>query len=305
MNTNLVNEINELVVSYFMNKEDSVLAELDYKLRLHELQIQLLKAKVQLVENPEATFATAEYTTLAHQLSHGNAFKQHELLIPLLMYLFKHHHEIKPALGTALRFMKDSADYLRPGDFGKTRTGVQRFLTNTRFAVMTLRNLGLIRSGSHKYNKNWELTIFGILLSGNMLIDGYGEFQREIQESEGILTEGAVFTILGKYLNQLGTPEAITRLTNYIFSDPIVDEQLSIYTDRFHEFISQLREMSKRIKSPMKDIDTVFSSYIKQINNDPNVSLLADSILLKKELDVSMARVYRILTSSVNNQTGN
>lgn len=299
MNTNLINEINELVVQYLMEPEPETLNKLDYMLRLHELQIQLLKSKIQLVENPEHLFKTAEISTLIQQLSHRNAFKQHELIIPLLMYLFKHHHQVKPALDTALRFMKDSAPFLRAGDYGKTKTGVQRFLTNTRFAVMTLRNLGLIRSGSHKYNKNWELTIFGILLAGSMLIDGYDEFQKEIKEQKGVLTEGAVFGILRRYLRNLSSPEEIIRLTKYIFSDPVVDEQLSIYRQSFIEFISQLQQLTERVKNPTKETDAIFSLYIKRVNKDENISLLADAIILKKELDVNMAKVYEILHSLV------
>lgn len=54
-------------------------------------------------------------------------------------------------------------------DFKKTKTGVTRCYTNTRFAAHVLRDYGLLKFGRKEAYKTWELSLTGFLVAADCL----------------------------------------------------------------------------------------------------------------------------------------
>src|SRR5205823_5429 len=58
---------------------------------------------------------------------------------------------------------------LTPIDFKKTKTGVTRCFTNTRFAANALRDYGLLKFTRREAFKTWELSLAGFLVAADVL----------------------------------------------------------------------------------------------------------------------------------------
>ena len=62
--------------------------------------------------------------------------------------------------------------HLGPLDFKKTRTGVIRCFTNTRFAALTLRNYGLLKFTKSEAFKTWSLSLIGMIVAAKVIEKG-------------------------------------------------------------------------------------------------------------------------------------
>lgn len=92
-----------------------------------------------------------------------------QLQSPLLVFLLLHHRERFPVLDIIQLFIEN----VRPGltflDFKKTKTGVTRCFTNTRFAAHVLRDYGLLKFTYREAYKTWELSLMGFLVAAEIL----------------------------------------------------------------------------------------------------------------------------------------
>jgi len=69
-------------------------------------------------------------------------------------------------------FIKAVWNYLGPLDFKKTKTGVTRCFTNTRFAALTLRNYGLLKFTQAEAFKTWSLSLIGMIVATKVMEKG-------------------------------------------------------------------------------------------------------------------------------------
>lgn len=98
----------------------------------------------------------------------GFGTKPIQLQVPLLLFLLIHHHKKWPVLRLINRFIDLVTPRLQPLDFKKTKTGVTRCHTNTRFAANVLRKYGLLRYTRREAFKTWELSIAGCLAAARI-----------------------------------------------------------------------------------------------------------------------------------------
>jgi len=86
----------------------------------------------------------------------------------LLQYLLIHHKENHQVLNIIENFIKQVWDELSILDFKRTKTGVTRCFTNTRFAANTLRNYGLLKFTQKEAFKTWELSLPGFIVAAKI-----------------------------------------------------------------------------------------------------------------------------------------
>jgi len=92
-----------------------------------------------------------------------------QLQSPLLIFLLLHHRERYPVLDIIQQFIEKIRPQLTFLDFKKTRTGVTRCFTNTRFAAHVLRDYGLLKFTYREAYKTWELSLMGFLVASAIL----------------------------------------------------------------------------------------------------------------------------------------
>ena len=87
---------------------------------------------------------------------------------PLLLFLLLYHRNRYRVLEIIQQFIRKVRPQLTYLDFKKTRTGVTRCFTNTRFAAHVLRDYGLLKFTHLQAYKTWELSLAGFLVAANI-----------------------------------------------------------------------------------------------------------------------------------------
>lgn len=91
-----------------------------------------------------------------------------QLQAPLLLFLLLHHRERFPVYDIIRLFIEEIRGQLEYLDFKKTKTGVTRCFTNTRFAAKVLRAYGLLKFTAREAYKTWELSLTGFLVAADI-----------------------------------------------------------------------------------------------------------------------------------------
>jgi len=112
----------------------------------------------------------------------GSGTKPIALQPKLLLYLlYRHQHGYEAVYDIIDNFIKLIWGHLDLLDFKKTRTGVFRCFTNTRFAALTLRDYGLLRFTKEEAYKTWVLSLPGILVASKVMEGNNWEIPPVIQ----------------------------------------------------------------------------------------------------------------------------
>lgn len=298
MNADIVNEINNLVLEYKRNHNSEILKEIQIKLKLLEYQTWLLKYDVKIIEDTRLKIGNDDELKIYEKMfSHSNAFSKYHLIIPLMLYLLAHHRENQPALTTSLSFMNKCKEFLKEGDFAKTKTGVQRFITNTRFASLELRKFGLLRSDYKHYYHTWELSLFGILIAGCIYYDfknnlAHYFFKNHFSNEKAY---ESFLLILKHYIEQLLEYKKFREILDSILEEEVIMEFLELYEKNFLQFAKTVNLVIENGYKPKEDSTKKLIKLINSINADREISKLADSIILKKDIEINMEYVYNLL----------
>jgi len=214
----------------------------------------------------------------------------------LLLYLFVNHGNANSALETSLKFMNKSIEYLRAGDFAKTKTGVQRFITNTRFAALELRKYGFLRSDKKHFYKYWELSLFGIIVAGKI----YSGYKSDLANSyfnnfAWYKAQESTNKILRYYVGNCQRQEQFRHLIKYLFEDEVVADQYKLYNKNFFEFANKiLSALNDNFNNKFDSYDD-FVTYLNNFNMDKEATSLADSIRLRKDIEINMKDIFNII----------
>jgi len=88
----------------------------------------------------------------------------------LLLFLFFRHNRGRYKVYDIIdSFIKTVWDSLETVDFKKTKTGVMRCFTNTRFAANTLRDYGFLKFTKKEAYKTWVLSLSGLLVASKLI----------------------------------------------------------------------------------------------------------------------------------------
>jgi hypothetical protein len=86
----------------------------------------------------------------------------------LLMYLLASHSKHRKVLGVIDGYVEQIRSSLGELDFKKTKTGVTRCYTNTRFAANTLRDYGFLKFTQKEAFKVWVLSLPGFIVASKV-----------------------------------------------------------------------------------------------------------------------------------------
>lgn len=98
-----------------------------------------------------------------------------QMQAPLLLFLLLNHKERYQVLEIIKYFIEQLQDQLTVLDFKKTKTGVTRCFTNSRFAAKVLREYGLLKFTRYEAFKTWELSLAGFLVAASILQQRAGQ----------------------------------------------------------------------------------------------------------------------------------
>lgn len=99
----------------------------------------------------------------------GSGTSSIQLQASLLLFLLLNHKERYQVFEIIKYFVEEVRSELTFLDFKRTRTGVTRCYTNTRFAANVLREYGLLRFTKREAFKTWELSLAGFLVAASVL----------------------------------------------------------------------------------------------------------------------------------------
>lgn len=111
------------------------------------------------------------YTSPKRIIYLGSGTKPIRLQPKLLMFLLINHEKAYKVYDIIDNFIKEIWDQLSLLDFKKTKTGVTRCFTNTRFAANTLRDYGLLKFTKKEAYKTWTLSLYGFLVASKIIQD--------------------------------------------------------------------------------------------------------------------------------------
>lgn len=118
--------------------------------------------------------ATLGFACAAPALNDDKGTAPLHLQPKLLLFLLLYHREGAAPLEVIDGLIAKILPELRPSDFVRTKTGVTRCYTNTRFAAGILRNYGFLRYTQKERYKAWVLTLPGIIVAAHFLkTDGW------------------------------------------------------------------------------------------------------------------------------------
>ncbi|HUT30842.1 MAG TPA: hypothetical protein VMX13_13705 [Sedimentisphaerales bacterium] len=170
-------ELKELIESWVCTEGDAVDREsFQDKLDILERTLACLRIEFKCLENklPLETFiqgcARKEQNLLSYcfpekPASLGSGTPPIQLQPMLLTFLLLHHREAYTVYDIIEVFIDQIWDQLHILDFKRTKTGVIRCFTNTRFAAHTLRDAGLLRFTRKEAYRTWVLSLSGFLVA--------------------------------------------------------------------------------------------------------------------------------------------
>jgi len=109
---------------------------------------------------------TDEMITEDGRIDNSRYFKPVEYQFNLLMFLFLNYEKFKDFELRILieEFIERIKNFLKIQDIQLTKTGAVRCKTNIRFAIMSLRNYGLINYKDANMKRNWSPTLLGFFV---------------------------------------------------------------------------------------------------------------------------------------------
>jgi len=158
-------------------------SEMNLKIDLLERTLEILRIENRCLENilPMEKFIQGKifikegylrYVAPEKYEGMGSGTSPLKLQPKLLLFLLAHHQNRLTVYDIINNFIKKIWDQLDPLDFKKTRTGVMRCFTNTRFAAHTLRDYGLLKFTKDEAYKTWTLSLPGFLVAAKVMADG-------------------------------------------------------------------------------------------------------------------------------------
>jgi hypothetical protein len=179
--------------------------------------------------------ATLDFACAAPALNDDKGTAPLRLQPKLLLYLLLYHREGAAPLEVIDGLIAKILPELRPSDFVRTKTGVTRCYTNTRFAAGTLRNYGFLRYTQKERYKAWVLTLPGIIVAAHFLKTDAWKIPDIRKEADKDLHRG-IYQSLGviqDYELFIGVLSSLLREDNGVFKtfDPALKGAFDILLD--------------------------------------------------------------------------
>jgi len=106
--------------------------------------------------------------------------------------------------------------------------------------------------------------------------------------------------VLNKYTKQLYERDKIRKILESILDDSVISEFLGLYEKRFLEFAKKIELVTNNGFKPAGGYTRELINMLNSINADREITKLADSIILKKDIEVNMKDIFNIINHQKN-----
>lgn len=273
-----------------VNVESKIL-EINYLLDLLAQKIKIPKFEVSLL-NKEMFEQPIELNS--------QYFKPIDYQFGFLIFLFLNYEKFK---NKDLRhhidaFINIIQYQFRFGDIVRTTTGATRCKTNIRFAVMRLREIGLINYTNRENKRIWTPTIIGFFISCYAILNEVKDtnhFEKEMSErSSNFLIDNKIV----KIINKLNSPEVFRDLLAKLEIENFRLDSISKFESVLKKYNSFLRislasyENKKMSKNEFRKL---FKEEIDKIEENNDLEKLKVELIDKTKSEMVMEKVYEIL----------
>lgn len=234
---NINNETYKFEVESEKNEYYLNILRINHKAQLFIDKFKLPKIDYSLINdnmfNPDINFKNLKY------------FKPVEYQFNLLLFLFQNYDEHK-FLG--LRFIIDEfidkiKENLNIKDVEVTKTGAVRCKTNIRFAIMSLRQFGLINYYDIEDKRNWSPTLLGIFICTHYLLNNRDEkeyfFLKYLEPPLSCIKVNALDTRIEDIIKDLNDNSKFNDLVETLKLSDVKKE----YIDNFKIFIKNYQSL--------------------------------------------------------------
>ncbi|MGO9952121.1 MAG: hypothetical protein ACLPN1_07905 [Dissulfurispiraceae bacterium] len=258
--------------------EINVEAKISLKIDLLERILELLRYDLKHFENRLGfeRFIQGSISIDADRLQYtfpenpqllGSGTPSIRLQTKLLMFLLLHHRSAYHVFDIIDNFIKTIWGQLAPLDFKKTRTGVTRCFTNTRFAANTLRDYGFIKFTNKEAYKTWVLSLSGFLVASKIVTDkNWG-----LPQGERIYKSDLHPDIHLAYENLKTYDHFVERLSAICIPNVTVFKTFGSILHRAYSLMEQYRHALKDMSMSLKDRKKKSLELITQLEREPNI----------------------------------
>jgi len=262
--------------------------ELALKLDVFERAIELVRIRLRCLNNELDfdKFIQSEISAKSDHLFYRDpiSFERNRLgtapihLQPkLLMYLLYRHNNKKQTVYNIIEnFIKLLWNQLELLDFEKTKTGVMRCFTNTRFSANKLREYGMLKFTKQEAYKTWVLSFTGIMVASKFLKDGEWGKPLYIAEYSSDLHPG----IRSSFKSLKNYDEFIETLMFVAKPETKLIKENSIGTKKTHELLSAYHSLLKNPDITKKEKKKRCTSILEEFENDKDVMNLFEKLSL-------------------------
>jgi len=176
----------------------------------------------------------------------NHAFKQVDYQLNLLYHLVRNYKQRMELVDLIDLFIEKYKSQFTLADLIITKSGATRCKTNIRFALNSLRELGLVVSKDEHEKRSWEPSILGFIIlinisNNRMALSKKGHYKEE----SSLVTNSHIFNKIPK--GYIEDPTLMNSI--YMFYDPT-----HIYAFLDHESVKDISKENKNlIKSLTKD----------------------------------------------------
>ena len=261
-------------------------SELANKLDLLERAIELVRIRYRCLDNnlDFDEFIQGRITANSDQLLYSAPanFKRNRpgtapiYLQPklLIFLLYRYNNEELKVYDIINNFVKLVWNQLKLLDFVKTKTGVMRCFTNTRFSANKLREYGMLKFTKQEAYKTWVLSFTGIMVASKFLKDGEWGKPVYIEEYSSDLHPGikASFKSLKDYNEFMKTLMFVTKPETRLVNENLVG------TEKTHKLLSIYHSHLKNTDITKKEKKEGCNSILQKLEGDDDIKRLFERV---------------------------
>jgi len=207
-------------------------------------------------------------------------------LIVFLLLNFRSHNSVLCIIEAFIDEIKPS---LTIKDFEKTKTGVIRCFTNTRFAAKQLRDYGLLKFTREEAYKRWELSFLGVLVAVKIFEESW-----RMTPSPEIQKTPFDVRILNA-LKGLKKIKGVRGVLEHICMDKELFPSFEIILQSF-ERLAKKYEYSDFSKNDLNNIKSETASLLSLLEKKDWIETFMKELSLKTRIDECMLTIRDLLT---------
>lgn len=270
----------------FLKEKEKKSYGLEYKLDVLEKMIELMRLRLRILDsemdldhfiqgeiniNPENLVYTPTKSYRKNKLGTPPIHLQPKLLIYLLYRYNSKEMKIYDIISKFMALIWNQTDIL---DFEKTKTGVRRCFTNTRFAANTLRDYGLLKFTKKEAYKTWTLSFSGIMVASKILKDGVWKKPLIMKDHSTDLHP----TIRESFVHLKNRNEFIDTLTFVAKTNLHFLKDKPKGTQTTHKLLSQYHAILEDPEIPKKEKKNRCSTILEDLESDKHVNALFEEL---------------------------